>query len=686
MSTYYLGHLIKCNLSPNRRPSSLAALKAIFDHHADSDFYSLSYEDDEDNDVIYSADTTKKYVDCYVGISKQAGAPFLGNYYGVFMQKAVNSALINGIPKRPPDGSDYGEVNIYKTQKEFLPFFAFITHVEHNSLDEQTGAQHHHIPYSSYYRIYYEVDWWTTSLLYGGPPDVFGDVFRAHVNEFKKDPTNADNVIPVLSNFTNETEVALPDNYVESRYAPIKSRTVTYQNEANEGNVAWLVFTLKNPSAIHERGSYDNLIPQPRLKTDVGTYVNATPLGLVFWASIGLSKGGSPQFRSTTGPRNLDDIVDDRFLSMYITKNPPADMTVSIQNELITTKVTSGITPAQIQYADGEYLEAYIFERYDGDIHLANFTEGTLGKQWAVYNGVENILNDSNGIDFADYLDRFVAKAHTYPYAYNTFYCSGTEIVVDTTIRPYARYQYVIDPPTGTITLLGYSQSAIASDVIYQASPKFIYTFYNRGVFAPYFSENWLTRLNSLDEAAHSEEMKLFNAVAAPIKATSTAITQAVYNPAKAAGTLASGAIDTAAAIMESTYQAKISEREINAYSEGYLQGGSVPTQAVAGLIGDNMLYVGYRGVRNRDSLLLNLHVYGYSTKLNAYEILKNHKRKYFNFIKTNGALIIPLEHNAYYTAEVMSHIQAMFDNGVWLLHDAAAEQTLLLNNMQEGL
>ena len=63
------------------------------------------------------------------------------------------------------------------------------------------------------------------------------------------------------------------------------------------------------------------------------------------------------------------------------------------------------------------------------------------------------------------------------------------------------------------------------------------------------------------------------------------------------------------------------------------------------------------------DELRFDLALYGYNTFLHPHNVLEEHKRRYFNYIKTTNATI----NLGLYTKEIRLQIEEMFNNGVWL-------------------
>ena len=64
-----------------------------------------------------------------------------------------------------------------------------------------------------------------------------------------------------------------------------------------------------------------------------------------------------------------------------------------------------------------------------------------------------------------------------------------------------------------------------------------------------------------------------------------------------------------------------------------------------------------------KGTILKDLALYGYTTYLHPHEILEEHERKYFNYLKLNNAELILTDFNS----EIKLHIEEMFNNGVWL-------------------
>lgn len=97
----------------------------------------------------------------------------------------------------------------------------------------------------------------------------------------------------------------------------------------------------------------------------------------------------------------------------------------------------------------------------------------------------------------------------------------------------------------------------------------------------------------------------------------------------------------------------------------------------------------------NYDEIKEHLRLYGYTTYLEPRDVLVNHRRKYFNYIKTSN---LYLDFNANITgdsynsitANIRDYISDMLDNGVFLFRSVGFTLTEFMSfdviNMQEGL
>lgn len=71
----------------------------------------------------------------------------------------------------------------------------------------------------------------------------------------------------------------------------------------------------------------------------------------------------------------------------------------------------------------------------------------------------------------------------------------------------------------------------------------------------------------------------------------------------------------------------------------------------------------------DKKTILKDLALYGYNTYLHPHEVLTAHERKYFNYIKTNNAVV----NVSSYSEDIRLSLEEMFNNGVWLWNDHIA-------------
>lgn len=677
MGVLHLGYLFSCNIAPNRRFSSRSAIKDFLDNiepkGGDNAAKIKPIYIDEDNAVGgYTLDVTKRYFDTEF----ENVIPVRGYNYGLLYAKPSSYDTPEDIPALPT----------VVINAEWLPtpqaFFFFVTSIEHNSID------------SDFYRVYYTIDWWTTCIYLEYAPTIEGEALRAHVNDINSLGN------PIVTNFTDEAEMALPQNsqYTSSR---VLSHPLTIEDNGKEGDFAFLVMAIKNPSIFKNYSSTWSKLNL--LNTNYKTPILPATIGITVFTPIRVDTSGSPlgirlpdEGAGEVSSFPIDEIVDDRIISMYITQSPPCEMDISIINEKMFNAFASdpAFTALSMQYADGKYMK--VFEYKTPEYGVMSNEYKLLAKSMGIYertddlSGIVSMIKEQSPEEgFIGYLNNLVVKAHLYPYCYASVYSSGKEIEFNQTYRELLNYSFVRIPADGTYVLFNeISHSYDLSD------PRFTSYFYNTGIFAPFFSENWLQRLNSLDEAAHSKERATANAIITPITGTVGALGDIFdLDFGDAASGLAKTIGGTVMAGMDAAYATEIADRTIQAVSDGYLQNGSVPSQSTVGLCGDDRLYLIGKAVRPAlmQSLCLNLHLYGTTTKINLYYLLSEHKRQHFNFYKSGRCNVIPVGNNnflsnATFSAEIINDIRAMFMNGVWLIHDHYAERSLLISNLPEGV
>ena len=709
------GYLVKCNLAPDRRPSSLKAIQQIFESLPEDNFQKLYIQlnDVEYTEAVvdaklsgYTIDITKGYFDCACASFLNAPQELNGNYYLFLHAFPTPFSSYNDIPSKPT-------VSSYPEYVLFSDYFAFVSRVERNSLYAPNILSGD----TDMYRVYFNVDWWTTAFMYNTDVDVYGEVLRAHVNDISSAQKCT------FDSFTDEAEISLPENAFaidtvklgpDFVFTVDEQATNKYKNKITKDDIMFMYVILKNTSIISEQSGVAEKILDKSTVTNLGTGASlfSNTIGNVYWFPIAMNFEDSPVATDEAKGfdakmSKIDYMNDDRILAMYISQVPPQRVEIFITDsslaytdfpiirvrdvnthEILPYKLMSYWTSEETGYK----FIVYPYTRPES----FGLSSIALDNDKRVYDIDSTLIDgyitqvkhkeDSDAKSAYDlYLQNLVIKSHCYPYSYYSLYSNGREVAINQTIRPSLQYRIFRDPITGSWFCVSLNNPKGSSYV----TPQFTYVFHNTGLSAPFFSESWLQRENALDEAAHSKAMAIARAFTTPFTdVANTAGAVVSGNIGKALSTAMNANVNSFYATEQAFHTSKIANREIAYIRDGGMQGASIPTQFIAGLTADDCIYQSMTYLRDDilDTVNLNLHLYGYSTKLDVYNIRKNHKRRHFNFIQTLNASVLPLGNNVYYTPQAIADIVGMFNNGVWLIHDDKAERTLLIANLPENV
>ncbi len=715
-----IGFLFSTALNANMRFASKEVVEQFLDRMTalygenDTSVVKISYNADAARELVFCAVPADRYIDVRMGDDSQTWS---WRYNYVMLSMYPNSAM---------KGDDVTPTS-FGAGLEHNAFFARVDHIENSKLQRNMC------------RIYFTVDWWTTMLYAGGKFTVEGSVLRAHVDDIRK--TTTGQYFPTFENFTNETEFSLAPYQIRAVSTPVKndfeftnSTLSLSDDEAGDlkkiekKDIAFLVFSVRNLSGMIGysewiNGSYGRPT-RFSLKSLVGSggaTIYPNNLGSVFFCPIIMTSNGSPavhvcQFESDFTIAGLDNINDDRFLSMYITANCP------IIGLRVDINKNSGLSFGIDTSINGDYGNTFslypirqaAFKKNETQYYLVCFPiiERTLKiddmLQGFYVDDIYDYNSDiSNGIADENW-DAACVKAHVYPYSYYTLSSYGNTIIYDTTIHTFHSLYVNRDQMTGSWECFVAPRTTKGWDTQWNLSD-FNYYFQSIGIFAPYFSESWLERLNALDEAAHASLKADYGVASTVIKTVGNAVGSILSgNWGKLVSGLASGALDTGEAVIDAQYTKKIAARNTMAIESGYNQTGSVPTQASVGLMSRDLLYVtvttpatailpegSFYKESGRKALLHNLRLYGYTTNLPLSTVLKM-PREYFNYVVASECTVI-FEGadgvNAPFgsTTEAQADVCQMFESGVWLIqrYDETNEKNLLdekLFNIQKGL
>ncbi len=572
------------------------------------------------------------------------------------------------ILKRSPSGGypDYtGEAGTPAANSCFL---VFITRIEYNQLTDAT-------------RYYYTVDWWDTLLMWDMKPEIYGICERAHVDDLTTDRK------PNSYYFTEEIELAIPTKSILSLSTPATpSAVVVSPRDANAGiesyPIYYLYIVLANKSSLQ---AVPTAAAQPSTWNGIQVGVGTPSIVVCTLFSAARNQLVSPHDDRVKG-YSMWGLTNEHILAMYISTVPPSSKPNIIRtdssnfyiNELPSSHTVLMTLDGSDRFDDDNTIDVYSVQ--DTTVAAADtmrniFTrlKTSITTFAGEVNYVAPYINGGAPLtppeDFTDYLDKYIVKAHMYPYAYYTFIRGSTsvDLISEWLMDGYDFTTSILhDKATDTFVLLMNFNNASGVETIY--------TFDYPTIFDAPYKQSWLERTTSLESGAFqiagSAVGIISSAASTAFGAMGLGAAQTTGQALKAGGQT-SGGISGVLGGTLSLIQGSIAyDRERRLTDKGYFVRGSLPTQAISSLNGSSGLYLKYTqySADFRHQLTLNLHYFGYHTLVNAGDIVNGglHHRNVFNYIKTTACNVtsgaLPLD--------VKSDIKDMFDRGVWLFSD----------------
>lgn len=502
---------------------------------------------------------------------------------------------------------------------------------------------------AKYFRVYYTVDWWSTIMFNSSPEDysdllskIEGNVFRAHVNdiarlgsEFRQINTYTTREAECgVSKLRNEITTYLSASNNESNYN--SDTRYIWCLCANEGEQN----ILKKFKVGYRTVEYAyDLYIIPTKEQELVTYLDGERVGSVRVGGNGIG---------------IADIDDSKVILMYGSTLCPFNDGTSIRfdfnnineeqaqptnfvKEFSTISNTGGLLDA--------WVKAFRIPTFisNPDIHF----RFELPNLRTVYNRTVEIPTT-----YAEYLNTCVSKYNYSPYRSSYIICDGqsVEIYGDMILGiTYAVDFCVLPELGGTMCYINYSYDATNNG-------DYNYRVISSGYSMPPLSIN--------DEfTATTRSVLSMNALGNTIKSMADLSTfKGVdsINPISIAST--AGNALTFGAMMDNV-------SNINKKSKIFGENGlNINPSSLTTYI-NPLMFVTYTPIEDDDNrILADLALYGYTTYLHPHDILLNHKRKYFNYIKMNNTKVL----STLYTTEVRLQIEEMFNNGVWLWSDYA--------------
>lgn len=564
---------------------------------------------------------------------------------------------------------------------ESQTFYAFVDRVERNELDENS------------IRIYYKVDWWDTLLTQGVEPYIVGDVVRAHVNDIVKsynyrtatlDYTTEYAECEINSNQVRTSKIKINDltttekaNDVAFYYHLIVTDKFFFQDKAeaknNTVNTSSVGIYYKGKLIERKIPIYEvilpcdvngKMLPYYIYDEDIANYRKIYPCNYDNLPSLGAPFNAifSSVYR----------LYSDYIVGVYATEFPPYGVTVKdgftlYSNSTFNIKFISSDASnlgAMYMGTDGTWnrgrceFTPVIVNQHNYTLSEDKLREISNIKSLSLINSDLEVVPSN----YAEYKDRCIIK-YLSQYYNPVIVAGGSDTCVIN--HSFNLTQYVsrvnLDPLSGQSFVT--SSSTLYNDTA--RTTKLTTSFLSQPVIIDKYWDRQIAKLNATKNITNIISSAI-PMVSSAYK-TGTALTMEEQDKNR-------GGFYESAVKFVGNAAVNVSEFAINnAFANGALQKGNSVDELSPEFISDCFPYFLCFKYSDEETLE-NLAFYGYNTHLQPKEILKNHRRKYFNFIKTSSCNIIKFSEatdgRSYnFSAEVRNDIEAMFNGGVWLFN-----------------
>lgn len=511
-------------------------------------------------------------------------------------------------------------------------------------------------------------NWYMSTHLYSDTFHMHGQCVRAHVNDFtcQDSSITADSILtPTLDNTYDTPEEEFRDSGVAVKTYKLFSLF------GQEANWAYIYIYINNPGAFTYYGdTLDNLTQVYDSKIDGAQKGVLT--GMLLCGVITLSTGMCC-FDIDNQPININNITSQYATIMYISKVPIKDL---LRVKLIGGNYRFDID--SIGTVDVDYKNIHMQE---GSTNPKTFpTYALLFKNIDISATIE-----TNSLLPIENYYGYTLKGRNLSTDYAGYVARGIPKVFDGVYNPgYIADRYVDMFYAPTLFRVGYSPDGGKCWVNWV--PRRPGVNYNElgatqfknsyGQFAPDAVLDYWTEINakratlSAEKAGKSAVIQGVSSIGNAITSAVGGVAQSFINPtgalSSAVGGLFRAGTEIAQASTDMYYNTSIADINKEIAQQQYKTGeitSDLNTGYYATLFDGNLPLMKHliQSPANVNSIAERLHRYGYNTFLQIDEIYKNHRRRYFNYIKCPNIEVhgVPLD--------VASDIEKMFSNGVHL-------------------
>lgn len=527
---------------------------------------------------------------------------------------------------------------------ESQTFFAFVDRVERNELDENS------------IRIYYKVDWWDTLLMQGDEPFIVGDVVRAHVNDIVNGKITLDN-----TNLDCEVTPDVNDYVIEKYIYPFTSGVISSSGLAELAGFYHIILTqgaFENFNLPLNRSIF-RYIPEDLPTSTTSQFVEIVlPInnqGQIYPYTIGGVFYDNPDLVS------IIDLKTDNVVGVYMSTRyeDGIDITDNELNVSFNSDSFSGIKPPETLGLGTALKLPCRIKSYsavvDSNVNLQHVITSYK------YNNFLPLVDKES---YNEYLQSGVVKYNTHIYKPLILTYGNETLNIEYTFAPTRIWLEISAYASSNSFAVWFNNSKAGEEAQLSVLPL--------NIISPSpVADKYFDRLISEQNATKADITTKSKAIEGVIKSFALLL----VHPAAVAASAVSTVFDFVNNAATASYE--VAKDEL--VQRGILQTGSVSSSLQSSTYAFNFPNFVYVGL-NSDSIRENLAFYGYNTHLQPHEILKNHKRKYFNFIKTSSCNIINIKNTTNvtyrnYSAEVRNDIESMLNGGVWLFSFVSKEE-----------
>ena len=533
------------------------------------------------------------------------------------------------------------------------------------------------------YRIDFIVDWWYYTLANNIDFDIHGNCLRAHVNDFDYVDENGNFKGATLKNtlLSPEVQVSYSNSHKSSYYmsnTPIGLKYIyIYISNPSEGSGFNWKFFWDYDENVNDYIKdfyqiYKNVTDEDNYLLNNGLLICGVLTNDGYCYFLGEEELQKP----LTFRVRLDEITSGDITSMYVSEVPPVK-DASIKSYLYIDSLGQEFTCYYIDYGQAKLyvrdrelvvsgnVAIPLIEGFKTGFYVTKIFDGEysfdMSRRFFNKNSVVTRIDNFNR-----YLNEGIVKSNSQVYN-DVVYCNN---IIDTINTDKIVIRHSIDGQYTYAILsnafLSYNQAVIIEDF--------------RAIFAPDTVIDFWTlqqaKITSL--SLKNEEFNLYFGGATDIFMSQSSIVKAGFNVAGSWGTPQMGSaiaqaaetsvkanLDTAKSIVNMVQQGEILKEKkfLNDMQAKHGITRCVPTgyYCTATEIANFTLNITEPSFESRHKINTDLHRYGYITFLLLEDVLSNHKREKFNYIKAENIDIHGL------SLEVANSISEMFENGVHL-------------------